>query len=172
MSKKKHSQNNIPGLNNSALGPINPETLMETPPFARQITVRTSSGPLPSPEELKKYQQIDPKAVEKMIEIWDREVAHRHNMETSSLRANVETNKALAESDRRKDASDLYKGIMVFLLLLVIVFMTFFTAIKTESNWLYVVCTLEVLAVIGFVFSERYTRKKQEDHTEDDSPNS
>lgn len=64
--------------------------VLETDPQARHIVSITVSkqfsGPIPSPEYLEKYQSIDPKLVDRILEHADREQAHRFKYEDQSLK--------------------------------------------------------------------------------------
>ena len=59
------------------------EDICKNPALVREIIAisRTSSGPLPPPEILVQYNEIIPDGAERIMQMAERQQAHRHNME-------------------------------------------------------------------------------------------
>ena len=49
----------------------------------------TVSGPIPSADELARYNSINPELVNRIVSLAEREAANRHKMESLSLNANI-----------------------------------------------------------------------------------
>lgn len=56
----------------------------------RQTSFEISGGPIPSPEILKGYGQIDPSFPSRIVKMAEEEQAHRHDMEKRSIEAQVD----------------------------------------------------------------------------------
>jgi uncharacterized membrane protein len=56
------------------------------------------SGPLPPPSELQEFEKISPGAAARIIEMAEREQAHRHRMEELSTQADIEHRDELARN--------------------------------------------------------------------------
>lgn len=55
-------------------------------PLQSVTIARSWSGPLPDPESLDLYEQVVPGAGERLLSIFEGQVAHRHSMESSDSR--------------------------------------------------------------------------------------
>lgn len=62
---------------------------------------RAFSGPLPPPEALREYADIQPDLVPKIIKMAEIEQAHRHAKEKESLAADITDNKEKRHYERR-----------------------------------------------------------------------
>jgi len=65
----------------------------------------TVSGPIPSADELARYNAIDPELVNRIISLAEREATNRHKMESLALNANI------GISDKQFPSVDLVKNL-------------------------------------------------------------
>ncbi|MYC29338.1 MAG: DUF2335 domain-containing protein [Chloroflexi bacterium] len=57
------------------------------PDYHQSVTItRTWEGPLPDPESLAHYEQVVPGAGERILTVFEGQVAHRHSMELKNSR--------------------------------------------------------------------------------------
>jgi len=59
------------------------------------------SGPLPHPEMMRQYNEIHPGFADRIIASWEKETAHRHNLETLAVRSEIDKEKAISEDVKR-----------------------------------------------------------------------
>lgn len=83
--KKRKIQNN----NNPIVAP--PKSNLTVSQTVKKV--EKYSGPIPPPEALKKYQDIDGSFPERIMGNWEKQTQHRHNVETKAIDANITVNK-------------------------------------------------------------------------------
>jgi len=67
-----------------------------SPPTAEVRSIlhsRTFSGPLPPPDILDHYNQVVDEGANRIVEMAEKEQAHRHNLETTSVEGNIKSEK-------------------------------------------------------------------------------
>lgn len=67
-----------------------------SPPIAEVRSIlhsRTFSGPLPPPEILAQYDEIVHEGANRIVEMAEKEQAHRHSLETTSVEGNIKSEK-------------------------------------------------------------------------------
>lgn len=57
-------------------------------------------GPLPDPEALEQYDRIVPNGAERIMQMAENQAAHSHEMERSSLAANIDVHKSMVSLQR------------------------------------------------------------------------
>lgn len=76
-------------------------------------------GPLPSPEDLRRYEEILPGAANRILEMAEKQQAHNHNQESASLeneRIVLETAKAIVASNTSRSKWGLVSALLVALI--------------------------------------------------------
>ncbi len=72
---------------------VRPTAMHPIPTVIRAEQQRIHSGPIPSPDVLRGYNDIVPNAAERIIQMAEQQQAHRHAMETNVLVAQIEEDK-------------------------------------------------------------------------------
>ncbi|HHQ4525524.1 DUF2335 domain-containing protein [Aeromonas veronii] len=69
------------------------ERLIQKPEIKSMISREFFSGPLPPPKVLKSYETILPGTAERIIQMAEREQAHRHSIDTIALNGDINRDK-------------------------------------------------------------------------------
>lgn len=96
----------------ASLNPVQPPAIaLQKPPVeVTQVTSTTFSGPIPDPQSLQLYGEIDPEIPRLLIEMAQGVEAHRQKFEMVNLERSHAQNDAVIEIERnRQDADDIFK---------------------------------------------------------------
>ena len=72
-----------------------PDVVLEVPDFiqrksANQVNeIKIRSGPLPAPEDLREYENICPGAADRILQMAEKQIDHRHNEESKAVSAAI-----------------------------------------------------------------------------------
>ncbi len=69
--------------------PTNKTNSQQSVNKVHQVLQQVTTGPIPSPEILEKYEAIIPGAAERILSMAEREAKHRHQNESKALEANI-----------------------------------------------------------------------------------
>ena len=131
----------------------------DTPDSAAQllrIVEAQFAGPLPPPHLFREYDEVLPGAAERILSMTEREMEHRHGMESRSL-------EIVAENQPRRTLGMLIGGVLALGALGIALVME----LNDESAIAAFLVTMEVLALVGiFVYGTRTTRQRQPSENE------
>ena len=78
--------------------PTNKNNSQQSANKVHQVLQQVTTGPIPSPEILEKYNAIIPGAAERILIMAESEAKHRHQNETKALEANIKIAEVNAET--------------------------------------------------------------------------
>lgn len=107
----------------------------------------TYSGPLPPPEALAKYDQIVPGAAERILQMAEKEMQHRHKNETH-----------LSKSVTR---TAIISIVFAFLSVIILSSLVFYALYKSFDTVAASIAVGSIAAIAGIFISVRSARKKQ-----------
>jgi uncharacterized membrane protein len=81
--------------------------------IAQEIVAEKYSGPIPAPEALRQYGDIHPDFPDRIIQMAEQEMKHRHRMEEKELDADIDYNEMIA---KREDKEILRGQVFAFLI--------------------------------------------------------
>ena len=130
-----------------ARGPV-PGRVKNNKPFPPSLLVQKYSGPLPPPEELKKYGEIVKNGAERIFAQFERQTNHRQNMEETKTRATIRLdNRSLTLS---------------FILALLGIGFAGFLVYMDRFGYGVTVFLLEFLGIAGiFIYSQKAKKDKE-----------
>lgn len=134
------------------VGPTDDSTDEDTPDSTARLlrfVEAQFSGPLPPPDLFREYDEVLPGAAERILSMTEREMEHRHRMESRSL-------EIVAENQPRRTLGMAIGGGLALAALGIALVMV----LNDESATAAFLVTMQVLALVGiFVYGTRTTRR-------------
>ncbi|EAB9748898.1 DUF2335 domain-containing protein [Salmonella enterica] len=126
----------------------NPEVLnrvLDTPQ-GQAIVCRHFQGPVPSPSMLKEYEQLMPGLANRLVELTEKEQAHRHKTVSDSI--------DVAKSGQRK----------AFWIAIAIIFAAVLFGVRGQTGLAGTIITVDLVALVSaFIAGKHYSKKQDMD---------